>query len=107
MTVLTDLLIVRRLMKLVSTDSSPYQRGELPNFNAAGLLALLIAVAIGTPLGLGFGGPLGVTLAPFAAAVIPLLVVPFVAWMTRAKGYGEVTTSSDTAARQHKPTVRG
>src|SRR5699024_4234302 len=87
MTVVADLLIVRKVLKIVPQDESPYRKGELPDFNPVGLISVGIAVVVGVPLGLGATGPFGITLAPFVSGLLPLLVVPVAALMTRGRFY--------------------
>lgn len=87
MTVIADLLIVRKILKILPEDDSPYRKGELPEFNPVGLISVGIAVVVGVPLGLGTTGPIGVTLAPFISGLLPLLVVPVTAVLTRGRFY--------------------
>lgn len=98
MTVIADLLIVRKILKIVPEDDSPYRKGELPEFNPVGLISVGIAVVVGVPLGLGVAGPLGVTLAPFLSGLLPLLVVPIAAMLTRGRFYrrSEVNAEKET-----------
>lgn len=87
MTIVADLLIVRKILKIVPDDESPYRNGELPQFNPVGLTAVGVSVVVGVPLGLGAAGAVGVTLAPFVAGVLPLIVVPVAAALTRGRTY--------------------
>lgn len=88
MTVIADLLIVRKILKIVPEADSPYQKGELRDYNPVGLISVGIAVVVGVPLGLGATGAVGVTLAPFVAGILPLLVVPITAAVTHGRFYG-------------------
>ena len=90
MSVIADLIIVRGILKIVPESDSPYRKGELPDFNPVGLVSVGVSVVVGVPLGLGAVGPLGVTLAPFVSGLLPLLVVPIVATVTRGRTYRRV-----------------
>lgn len=85
LTVFADLFIVRKLLRWIPEEDAPYERHELPLYNPIGLVSVGGALIISVPLALGVGGPLGVTLAPFAAGLIPLVLVPTVSWVRRRR----------------------
>lgn len=85
MAVFADTLWIRWIFKWQTMDFAPYRKGTLADFNPVGISAVAISIIIGVPLGLGMFGPFGVTLAPYLAGAIPLIVVPVVALMTKAQ----------------------
>lgn len=95
MSVVADLVIVRKILKIVPEDDSPYAKGELPQFNPVGLVSVGISVVVGVPLGLGAAGAFGVTLAPFVSGLLPLIVVPVMAALTKGRTYRKADLVTD------------
>lgn len=96
MTVVSDLLINKRLLKISPADIE-FRRSQLPNFNPVGVGSLLIALVPSVPLAFGLAGPYGMTLAPFISGAIGLVCPPIIALLTRGKTYAQASKASPIA----------
>jgi len=84
-TIVSDMSINRALG--LRPHEIEFKRAHLYALNPVGTISLILAMGVGLSMVFGIAGPLGFTLAPFAALVTGLIAPVIVALITRGQYY--------------------
>ncbi|MDA8392656.1 MAG: hypothetical protein M0Z87_07615 [Actinomycetota bacterium] len=91
MAVVADIVVNKPLG--LSPRNFLFKRAHTYRYNAVGVGALGIALAVAVPLAFGVVGPLGRTLAPFVSGALAFVLSPSLAVLTRGRYYQPPTVA--------------
>jgi purine-cytosine permease-like protein len=96
-TVVADLLVVKRLLH-IGPSTIEYQKEKLRLINPVGVVALVVAVALGSGLYYGVSNPYVKDLAPYITFCVAFVLHVAIAVGTRGRYYYPSTANAGTAA---------
>ncbi|OLT54592.1 hypothetical protein BJF89_16345 [Corynebacterium sp. CNJ-954] len=88
MTVFSEHVWTVWVFRFQSHMFAPISRSEARAFNPVGISSLAVSLLLGAPLAFGAAGAYGMTIAPFVAGILPLVIVPVAALFLRDRVYG-------------------